>query len=646
MTATASTTVLIHRRYQRRWLLLLMLLLSPVCLADSLTISVNGLRDPELSQVKSRVDSYGFTGSFRLSKRRLRQLSEEARSEAEKALRPLGYYHAQATSTVSSGADKSWKIDLEVVPGPPVIITASTVEITGEGARLDELVEWEKAWPLAIGRRLDQSVWEAEKQDALDLAQAGGYLNAEFTRHSIELDLDRNEAKTTLTLATGPRAVIGEVTYRQDVVKPGILELLPRFKEGQSYDSWLLEKFRLDLWRTGYFDEVNVIEERRLEENPPRVNLVVETTPRAHNTIYQGSLGYGTDTGIRIQTQRSRHLLSRRGDSLDMGLGWRQIKNEYSFRSSYRLPRQVKAREFWTADFLVNRQNQDFKVKAQDDDPDYIKLTNGDVIDYSLKLGKLIVRDRKRGYQQLFETWYGQYVLEKSTFSLSDFNAGNEQDTVPYSDLDLFKAIDSSFSIGVNWDLPVIRGSAFRTTGHHERAWIFTANKAWGSAKEFTQAYISSSWHKMLGDSWKVLLRGEAGYSDAHVSKLHLQIDDKDLLLSVTDLPNLYRFKAGGSRSVRGYGFEDLSNNAIGSNNIVTGSAEIEWEFRTNWSAAAFFDAGNAFNDWGDAKLKKGAGLGVRWYSIAGPVRVDIAQALDIQGHPWQLHFTIGTPLL
>ena len=45
-------------------------------------------------------------------------------------------------------------------------------------------------------------------------------------------------------------------------------------------------------------------------------------------------------------------------------------------------------------------------------------------------------------------------------------------------------------------------------------------------------------------------------------------------------------------------------------------------------------------------ELKKGAGVGIRWYSIAGAVRVDLAQALDEPGKPWTVHFTIGTPLL
>ena len=125
-----------------------------------------------------------------------------------------------------------------------------------------------------------------------------------------------------------------------------------------------------------------------------------------------------------------------------------------------------------------------------------------------------------------------------------------------------------------------------------------------------------------------------------------LQLGGRDIDLGITQLPNLYRFKAGGSRSVRGYGFEELSDYDLGSNNIFTASAEVEMKFLESWSAAAFFDIGNAFNDWDNPNLKKGVGVGIRWYTIAGAIRVDYARAVDFEGKPWRVHFTIGIPLL
>ena len=127
---------------------------------------------------------------------------------------------------------------------------------------------------------------------------------------------------------------------------------------------------------------------------------------------------------------------------------------------------------------------------------------------------------------------------------------------------------------------------------------------------------------------------------------MSLDVEDVIFQASITELPYQYRFKAGGSHSVRGYDFETLSNNGIGSNNIITASAEIEYLFRDNWSVAAFVDTGNAFNDWDDPSLRTGIGVGIRWYTLAFPIRLDVAQARDIEGNPWRFHLTIGSPLL
>ena len=122
--------------------------------------------------------------------------------------------------------------------------------------------------------------------------------------------------------------------------------------------------------------------------------------------------------------------------------------------------------------------------------------------------------------------------------------------------------------------------------------------------------------------------------------------DGEELRVELTTLPNTYRFRAGGSRSVRGYTFESLSNNGFGSNHIITASAELEYNVVGGWAGALFYDVGNAFNDWDNPELHKGIGVGIRWYSIAGPIRVDVAQAMDFDGKPWRLHVTIGVPLL
>lgn len=633
-----------HTWLQGLLLAICLLGLSSAVAADQLELRLRGIEEPLLNNVRVRVESLYLGGEQRLTERRRQHLAEQAERAAALAVRPYGYYHAEVRSNWVAAGEGTWRLELAVNRGPPLRISESFVDVAGPGGSLPELQAWERDWPLGVGKVMNQTVWEARKRAGLDLAETSGYLGAQFSEQVIALDLEKNAAATRLVLDTGEQAVLGTIHFEQDAVRPGILELLPRFDEGQAYDPWLLEKLRLDLWRTGYFDNVEVIEERRLEESPPRVNLVVRADSRKPNT-YEGSLGWGTDTGIRAKLMWSRHLLSERGDYFDLGLGWQEEFNQYSLRTSYRLPRESRGRQFWTADLLVNRQRQDLEVKENVSDEEYTRLATGDVTEYSVKGGRLIVRDFERGYQQIFETWFGQYLYETVSADLTevarDLGYGDPEDEIGRYGDDL-----SALALGVNWDWPNSRGSGFETVGHHQRAWVAVANGAWGSDREFNQVYVSSSWHRLLGERWKLLLRGEAGYSDAAVRDVQIEVDERLFDLSVTELPNLYRFKAGGSRSVRGYAFESLSNNGIGSNNIVTASAEIEMEFRPDWSLAVFLDAGNAFNDWDDFELLKGAGVGIRWYSIAGPIRLDIARGLDFEGDPWRVHFTIGTPLL
>jgi translocation and assembly module TamA len=621
-------------------------LLPATALGDTLELVVNGVEGPLLENVLARTQSFRITGNSRLSRRRLRQMAANAETQAKAALRPFGYYHAEVSSELIAAGDRSWQIVLTLEKGPPVIISDHEVKLIGDGKQDSGLLQWQADWPLTDGEILDQVSWEALKEAALRLASAHGYLSAGFSEQEIRLDLINNRASLSLTLDTGMQALMGTVVFNQEIVNPVVLQNLPRFSEGQPYDEWLLEQFRLDLWRTGYFINVEVVEERRLEEIPPRVNLVVNMEERKPNT-YQGSLGYGTDTGVRLQAMWSRHLLSHRGDSLDVGVGWQQVRNELQFRTTYRQPRTVAARQYWTAELGFITENQKFKVRPGENAEEPITIAEGNIYDYSFKPGWLIVRGLEQGHQQIFEHWYVEFLNESNSFTPVDPSP---------PEVPLLKVLtdepekishpSETLSLGVSWNWPVVRGSGFETVGHSHRAHIFTSNSAWGSDLDFSQVYLSSRWNTLWSDRWKFLVRGEVGYSNADIFERYIEADGQPIRLSITDLPYAYRFKAGGSQSVRGYGFEDLSNNNIGSNNIITASAELEFRFLDDWSAAIFFDAGNAFNEWDTMKLKKGAGLGIRWYSIAGPIRLDFARALDEPGHPWRIHFTIGSPLL
>src|SRR5690606_16362277 len=109
-------------------------------------------------------------------------------------------------------------------------------------------------------------------------------LSAEFTTHAIRIDLVRNEAELELVLETGPEAFFGTVQFRQDVVDPDVLADIPRFETGTPYRSDLVDSLRLDLWQTGYFTDIEVVEEKQLERTPPLVNIVANLSSSRRDT--------------------------------------------------------------------------------------------------------------------------------------------------------------------------------------------------------------------------------------------------------------------------------------------------------------------------------------------------------------------------
>jgi translocation and assembly module TamA len=612
--------------------------------AAEVTFDVSGVSDPLLANIKSHVQAFSIERQSDVSDHDFDAILSDAIRDSRAALRPYGYYHPEINGTVTTKDDGDPLVRLRIQAGPPILVDQVNVQVSGSGETRSEFKDWHQSWPLKSGQVLDQTVWKERKQAALNLARKVGYLSAKFVDSRLELDLDRHRANLSLIFETGERYLFGNIELGEHILKPGIVEFIPRFKPGDPYSQNLLNKYRMDLWKSGYFTEVVVEEFPRAEANPPVVDLRVRFETETRNT-YQGSLGAGSDTGMRLQAQWSRHPMSSRGDRLDVGVGWQERDDEYSLRGTYRLPRPNRARQFWTSDLIIKHENLDFVVRPSLDE-DFVKIANGTSDERHLRVGRLKVRNFKSGEQQALETIFVQGLSADGEFQALDPTVSLMPASIDPELQQLLRGSAKTLSVGFDYDLVAVYGKGWETKGHRERAWVFGSSESFGSDRNFTQAYVSTRRSYVRGARWKFIVRAEAGYTDARVVDYNYNFGGTILPLSVTTLPNFYRFNAGGSNSVRGYGFEELSNNDVGSNHIATASAELEMKFLENWSAALFIDIGNAFNNWSDPELKKGVGLGVRWYSIAGPIRIDVAQALDLADKPWRIHFTIGTPLL
>ena len=120
-------------------------------------------------------------------------------------------------------------------------------------------------------------------------------------------------------------------------------------------------------------------------------------------------------------------------------------------------------------------------------------------------------------------------------------------------------------------------------------------------------------------------------------------VDDFDLL------PASERFFAGGDQSVRGFDLNSLGprnaeDQVVGGRHLLAGSFEYEHRLRGPWGIAAFVDAGNALDRFGD-ELEYGAGLGGRYRTPLGMLRVDLAVPLTDGGEGLHVHFAFGPEL-
>jgi len=165
----------------------------------------------------------------------------------------------------------------------------------------------------------------------------------------------------------------------------------------------------------------------------------------------------------------------------------------------------------------------------------------------------------------------------------------------------------------------------------------FTARSTAGtllSDASFSQLLANAKWIRAFAGNNRLILRGTVGATWTN---------------DFTALPPQLRFFAGGDQSVRGYSFESIGprngfDRVIGGKNLAVASTEVEHYFTRNWGIAAFVDAGNAF-DGTDYRPKIGAGLGVRWLSPVGMIRVDLGTPIHSEDHGIELGLTIGPDL-
>ena len=262
-----------------------LLLASLACLrmahaAGSIRVEVAGVDGALRENVLALSSLKRHAESKQLDQEMVERLAQRAPGEAQKALRPFGYYEPQVGTELTRTAE-GWRARITIDPGKPVILVEQQVEITGSGRDERFLKQVLARSPLRTGARLSHPDYDLLKGELLRAAAGHGYLDATFTRAELIVDPAAREARAHVTLDTGLRYRFGPTTIEQDFLKEGLVRRYLRYREGDWYDAGALLRTQFALDDSQYFAVVEVLPEERDRENRIAPIRIVSRTQQA-----------------------------------------------------------------------------------------------------------------------------------------------------------------------------------------------------------------------------------------------------------------------------------------------------------------------------------------------------------------------------
>ncbi len=565
----------------------------------AITVEVTGVEGAVKDNVIAFLSLTRYANVADLDQDRVDRLALRAPQEARSALKPYGYYAPEVSASVTPASDgKGWKAVVSVTPGEPVLLVEADVALAGPGRDEPFLQDLIANSPLGIGKRLSHADYDSLKGSLQRVAASNGYLDATWTRAALEVNPARREARALLTLDTGERYRFGTTVIEQDFLDPDLVRRYLRYREGDWYDAVKLLRTQFALDDSDYFSVVEVLPEARDREAKIVPIRIGSEQNKRHR--YKIGAGYATDTEWRVLLGWTNRQLNRKGHRLSTEARLSALEQRIDI--NYVIP--------WTDPAL---EKLSFRLLGG-------TVESGDVTTTGVSL--------RPGLTQVLGRW--QRVL----FTNIDYTSDDVPGTGMAGDPSVATQRDLLLVPGISYAL-LPKGFIDTTAaGRGLYAELLGSTSALGSDSDFTRLLVRDERRFGLGGPWYLILRGELGAS---------AVGD------FQELPVLYRFFAGGDRSVRGYGYEELSpvdaaGNKVGGRHKVVGTLEIERELPRNFSVAAFVDAGNAFDKFGDP-LEYSAGIGVRYRLPFVSVGIDVAQSLSEPDRSPRLHFNF-TPIL
>ena len=520
---------------------------------------------------------------IRAYQRRLPQLVRET-------LQPYGYFQPQSSSQLEARDSGEPRLRLVVEPGPAIKIAVLELNLSGPGADLEPLQQKLAAFPLRTGDVLRQDLYEQGKAALQQQASDLGFLDAAFSEHQLRVHVAEQRATIKLNFVTGPRYRFGETLfYGAENYPHRFLRRFLSYRSEAPFSYRQLGKTRVNLVNADLFRSVSVraLKEQRSQGQVP-VRIDLDPAPRHR---LRPGIGYGTDTGARLSLQYHNLNLWQSGHELEGQL--LVAERQQSLVSSYIMPAGKRLDSRTLLRFGLDREETDSYTSRQIFSEAEYQRNFGSGLS-----GSLFVRLSQEISEVGTEKTHSQLLLPGARLTWKDLDDPFQPQQGTRLQLQLQGAEKSLFS-----DTSLLQLSA-RATHLQPLPWR---------------------------SSLLLRLQGGTTWQDDPLN----------------ELPASLRYFTGGDRSVRGYQYQSLGprndqGEVIGGKHLLVAGIEYEKRITAKWGGAIFYDAGNAFDDLGEYELEQGAGIGVRYYTKIGAIRLDLARQLGNGEGGYRLHLNVG----
>lgn len=545
------------------------------------TVLLEGVPSTPENQIARRFDEVSRLKTAADKTANIAQINRRARDDVrllEDVLRADGYYDARISSKVEAVGDRV-AVTLSVVPGP--LYRFDEVRVSG----LEGLANAPLLFPVHSSDPVDADAVTAGTATLLTQLKDQGYPFAIVETPDVVVDHDTESGTLDLQVSTGGLRRFGVLRATGENMPFGArhMAVMARFKPGDPYRQSAVEDLKRAIVATGLVSSVTLTPIEGA--TPETADLAVTTTPAPPRTI-AGEVGYGTGEGIRVSASWThRNLIRPEGAVTLAGVAGTK---EQSLRGTLRMSNWQ--RRDWVLNGRVGASN----------------VLQNAYQARTLQVGANLERQTNLLWQKPW-TWSAGFELLAS--QERDIVSGDVgRNTYFIGALPAQLAYDGSDDL-----LDPRRG--FRLSGR-----VSPELSLQGGASSYVRMQMDGSAYVPLSD--RVVLAGRIRLGAITGTPAGIIAPSR-------------RYYAGGGGSVRGYGYQAIGpRDAFGDPAGGRSLTEFALEARIRFGAfgvVPFLDGGNIYTSSMPRfdKLRLGTGLGVRYHSSFGPIRVDIGTPLN-----------------